>query len=118
MDRMSPRITRAYVIQPKVIKAMMAGRRLRPIRGVSTAARMRAARMNGRVMKISMLSAVRSGRSAYHEVFGRPYWEDLEANPEIARQFDALMGPAGHGVHRVPQVAGELLLAHAPPQAW
>jgi SAM-dependent methyltransferase len=46
----------------------------------------------------TMLSAVRSGRPAYHEAFGRPYWEDLEANPAIGEEFDALMGPAGHGV--------------------
>ena len=40
----------------------------------------------------------RSGRPAYHEAFGRSYWEDLEANPPIAEAFDALMGVAGHGV--------------------
>lgn len=45
----------------------------------------------------TLLSAVRSGRPAYHEAFGRPFWEDLDANPEIAAEFDALMGPAGHG---------------------
>jgi hypothetical protein len=31
-------------------------------------------------------------------VFGRPFWEDLAAHPRIAADFDALMGPAGHGV--------------------
>ncbi len=46
----------------------------------------------------TLLSAVRSGRPAYHEAFGRPFWEDLEAHPRIAADFDALMGPAGHGV--------------------
>ena len=46
----------------------------------------------------TLLSAVRTGRPAYHEAFGRPYWEDLEANPRIAKEFDALMGVAGHGV--------------------
>ncbi len=45
----------------------------------------------------TMLSAVRSGAPAYHEVFGRPFWDDLEAHPEIAASFDALMGPNGHG---------------------
>jgi len=45
----------------------------------------------------SLLSAVRTGRPAYHEVFGRPYWEDLEQHPDLAANFDALMGPAGHG---------------------
>jgi SAM-dependent methyltransferase len=46
----------------------------------------------------TLLSAVRTGRPAYHEVFGRGFWEDLEAHPEVAASFDALMGPAGHGV--------------------
>ena len=45
----------------------------------------------------SLLPAVRSGAPAYHEVFGRPFWADLEANPAISASFDALMGPAGHG---------------------
>jgi 2,7-dihydroxy-5-methyl-1-naphthoate 7-O-methyltransferase len=45
----------------------------------------------------TLLSAVRTGKPAYHEVFGRSFWEDLEAHPEIAASFDALMGPPGHG---------------------
>jgi hypothetical protein len=44
-----------------------------------------------------LLRAVRTGAPAYHEVFGRPFWEDLQAHPDIAASFDALMGPAGHG---------------------
>jgi SAM-dependent methyltransferase len=46
----------------------------------------------------SLLSAVRTGAPAYHEVFGRPFWDDLRAHPEIAASFDALMGPPGHGI--------------------
>ena len=45
----------------------------------------------------TLLEAVRTGAPAYHTVFGRPFWEDLQANPEIGEIFDALMGPAGHG---------------------
>src|SRR4051794_25314516 len=45
----------------------------------------------------TLLTAVRTGRPAYHEAFGRPFWEDLDANPPIAAAFDALIGPAGHG---------------------
>ena len=45
----------------------------------------------------SLLSAVRTGAPAYHEIFGRPFWEDLDAHPDIAARFDELMGPAGHG---------------------
>jgi SAM-dependent methyltransferase len=41
---------------------------------------------------------VRTGRSAYHEVFGAPFWDDLAAHPAIGAEFDALMGIAGHGV--------------------
>src|ERR1700745_3317817 len=35
---------------------------------------------------------------AYQQVFARPFWEDLAAHPAIGAEFDALMGPAGHGV--------------------
>src|SRR2546425_7412580 len=44
----------------------------------------------------SLLNAVRTGAPAYHTVFGRPFWEDLQAHPDISASFDALMGP-GHG---------------------
>jgi hypothetical protein len=46
----------------------------------------------------TLLPAVRTGRPAYHEAFGRGFWEDLEAHPDVAATFDELMGPAGHGV--------------------
>jgi hypothetical protein len=45
----------------------------------------------------TLLTTVRTGASAYHELFGLPFWEDLDAHPKIAADFDALMGPAGHG---------------------
>jgi SAM-dependent methyltransferase len=45
----------------------------------------------------SLLTAVRTGAPAYHEVFGLLFWEDLEAHPEVAASFDAMMGPEGHG---------------------
>lgn len=41
---------------------------------------------------------VRTGKPGYHELFGAPFWDDLAAHPDIAASFDALMGPAGHGV--------------------
>lgn len=44
----------------------------------------------------TMLAAVRTGQPAYHKAFGRPFWDDLAAHPEIAAAFDDLMGP-GHG---------------------
>jgi 2,7-dihydroxy-5-methyl-1-naphthoate 7-O-methyltransferase len=46
----------------------------------------------------TLLEYVRTGRPAYQQIFGQPFWEDLAANPKIAAEFDALMGPAGHGV--------------------
>jgi 2,7-dihydroxy-5-methyl-1-naphthoate 7-O-methyltransferase len=46
----------------------------------------------------TLLEYVRTGRPAYQQVFGRPFWEDLAAHPDIAADFDALMGPAGHGM--------------------
>jgi SAM-dependent methyltransferase len=46
----------------------------------------------------TLLDYVQTGRPAYAKVFGRPFWEDLAAHPEIATDFDALMGPAGHGM--------------------
>ena len=36
-------------------------------------------------------------KPAYREVFGLPFWEDLDAHPDIAASFDALIGPVGHG---------------------
>src|SRR5437899_1407849 len=46
----------------------------------------------------TLLSAVRTGKPAYQEAFGRGFWEDLDAHPDIAADFDALLGPAGHGI--------------------
>jgi hypothetical protein len=45
----------------------------------------------------SLLTAVRTGKTAYDTVFGRPFWDDLAAHADVAASFDALMGPAGHG---------------------
>jgi hypothetical protein len=44
----------------------------------------------------SLLKAVKTGKPCYRDMFGLPFWEDLEAHPHIAAQFDILMGP-GHG---------------------
>jgi len=45
----------------------------------------------------TLLSYVRTGQPAYANVFGRPFWEDLAAHPELSAQFDDLIGPDGHG---------------------
>jgi 2,7-dihydroxy-5-methyl-1-naphthoate 7-O-methyltransferase len=44
----------------------------------------------------TLLTAVRTGKCAYHEAFGRTWWDDLEEHPEIGAAFDEAMGP-GHG---------------------
>jgi hypothetical protein len=56
--------------------------------------------IGGRMAEVwcSLLTAVRTGTPAYHKVFGRPFWEDLHAHPNIASSFDDLMAPAGHGI--------------------
>ena len=48
----------------------------------------------------TMLKYVRTGdlAHAYHEIFGRPFWDDLDAHPAASPEsFDALIGPLGHG---------------------
>jgi len=45
----------------------------------------------------TLLTYVRTGAPAYQEIFGLPFWEDLDAHPEVGASFDALIGPVGHG---------------------
>jgi hypothetical protein len=45
----------------------------------------------------TLLTYVTTGKPAYETIFGKPFWEDLAANPNIAASFDELMGFAGHG---------------------
>jgi len=45
----------------------------------------------------TLLSAVRTGKPAYHEAFGLPFWDDLAAHPKLAESFNQLMSYAGHG---------------------
>ncbi|MFZ2034389.1 MAG: methyltransferase [Candidatus Dormiibacterota bacterium] len=42
-------------------------------------------------------SYVRTGKPGYADVFGAPFWDDLAAHPDVAADFDALMGYMGHG---------------------
>ena len=46
----------------------------------------------------TLLDYVRTGRPAYQKLFGRPFWADLAEHPTVAAEFDALMGPTGHGM--------------------
>jgi SAM-dependent methyltransferase len=45
----------------------------------------------------TMLEYVMTGEPAYSQRFGLPFWEDLNAHPEVSASFDALIGPTGHG---------------------
>lgn len=45
----------------------------------------------------TLLSTVRAGAPAYGERFGLPFFEDLDAHPDLRASFDALMGEVGHG---------------------
>ena len=55
----------------------------------------------------TMLAYVKTGEPAYYEVFGKPFWEDLDAHPDVAASFDALIGPTGHGT---PDAAFQLTI--------
>ena len=44
----------------------------------------------------TLLNYVQTGEPAYHEHFGLPFWEDLDAHPEVGASFDALIGAVGH----------------------
>jgi hypothetical protein len=39
----------------------------------------------------TLLTAVRTGRCGYHEVFGLSFWQDMEAHPELAASVDDSM---------------------------
>jgi 2,7-dihydroxy-5-methyl-1-naphthoate 7-O-methyltransferase len=55
----------------------------------------------------TLLQLTRTGEPAYAEVFGKPFWEDLNAHPKISAHFDDLIGPAGHGTpNPVFQITG------------
>jgi hypothetical protein len=41
---------------------------------------------------VHLLHTVRTGEPAYPRQFGRPFWADLAAEPELAASFDGLMG--------------------------
>jgi hypothetical protein len=45
----------------------------------------------------TLLTYARTGSPGYEAVYGAPFWEDLDAHPDIAASFDALIGPTGHG---------------------
>ncbi|GAA2719513.1 MULTISPECIES: methyltransferase [Streptomyces] len=52
-----------------------------------------------------LLDAVRTGRPAYPDRYGRPFWEDLSADPALAASFDALMACDGNAAYDAPAAA-------------
>lgn len=60
---------------------------------VGAAAWMNLEGIGGRMDRVlfELLATVRSGKAAYASVYGRPFWEDLDAHPALAESFDALM---------------------------
>ncbi len=46
----------------------------------------------------TLLQFTRTGKPAYDQVFDLPFWEDLDAHPDLAATFDAIIGPTGHGI--------------------
>lgn len=46
----------------------------------------------------TLLTLVRTGESGYSDHFGVPFWDDLNAHPAVKTDFDALIGPGGHGI--------------------
>lgn len=63
--------------------------------------------IGGRMTNIwsTLLKFVISGKSAYHDLYGQSFWDDLESNPALAHEFNDLMGFPGHGI---PDVSFEL----------
>ena len=45
----------------------------------------------------TLLKLVRTGRPAYEDVFKYSFWDDLKAHPQLAQDFDRIIGPEGHG---------------------
>ncbi|TDC72093.1 hydroxyneurosporene methyltransferase [Actinomadura sp. GC306] len=63
----------------------------------------------GRVAGVwsGLLSTVRTGRPSYQEVFGRPYWEDLDADPGLSASYDAQMSNGGRDVPDPAALVGD-----------
>jgi hypothetical protein len=46
----------------------------------------------GDLSALRLLESVRTGEPAYALLYGRGFWEDMAAEPELGRSYDALMG--------------------------
>ncbi|MFI6026191.1 methyltransferase [Amycolatopsis magusensis] len=54
---------------------------------------------------LQLLEAVRTGRPSYESVYGKPFYEDLTANPRLAESFDELMACDQDVVYDAPAAA-------------
>ncbi|MFC9745655.1 methyltransferase [Streptomyces niveus] len=66
--------------------------------------------LNGAVSRADLaftglVDTVRTGRPAYPDVHGRPFWEDLSANQDLADSFDALMSCDDNVAYEAPVAA-------------
>ena len=52
---------------------------------------------------------VRTGRPAYEQMYGLPFWEDIAAHPELGAEFDAMMGEGHHVADPDVLPAGDLM---------
>lgn len=58
--------------------------------------------IGGRLAEVwsTLLDHVKTGAPAYASRFDLPFWDDLDAHPELAASFDDLIGAVGHGTPR------------------
>ncbi|GAA3140822.1 methyltransferase [Streptomyces rectiviolaceus] len=66
--------------------------------------------LNGAVARADLaftglLDTVRTGRPAYPGLYGRPFWEDLSADQDLADSFDALMSCDDNAAYEAPVAA-------------
>lgn len=66
--------------------------------------------LNGAVARADLaftglLDTVRTGRPAYPGRYGRPFWEDLSADRDLADSFDALMSCDDNAAYEAPVAA-------------
>jgi 2,7-dihydroxy-5-methyl-1-naphthoate 7-O-methyltransferase len=54
----------------------------------------------------TLLTYVRTGRPGYADMFGRSFWEDLEAHPALAASFDGFMAAVHGEAEQVPALLG------------
>lgn len=54
----------------------------------------------------TVLTYLRTGQPEYAKLFGHPFWEDLEVNPDIGASFEAFMAAVHGRPEQVPPISG------------